>query len=101
MAEMLVGIGSSASAHLSGLLPVIRRLRAPGNVRLGHSCPRRELGYFWCRMAVEQKLGASVWSIGSVAVRGRAVLAPMSGVTDIGFRRIAHRFGATLVVSEM
>jgi tRNA-dihydrouridine synthase B len=33
-------------------------------------------------------------------VRG-AVLAPMSGVTDVGFRRIAHRFGASLVVSEM
>ncbi len=30
-----------------------------------------------------------------------AVLAPMSGVTDIGMRRIAHRFGASLVVSEM
>jgi tRNA-dihydrouridine synthase B len=33
-------------------------------------------------------------------VRG-AVLAPMSGVTDAGFRRVADRFGASLVVSEM
>jgi tRNA-dihydrouridine synthase B len=33
-------------------------------------------------------------------VRG-AVLAPMSGVTDAGFRRTADRFGASLVVSEM
>jgi tRNA-dihydrouridine synthase B len=33
-------------------------------------------------------------------VRG-AVLAPMSGVTDAGFRRAAQRFGASLVVSEM
>ncbi|MEO0497640.1 MAG: tRNA dihydrouridine synthase DusB [Pseudomonadota bacterium] len=32
---------------------------------------------------------------------GRAVLAPMSGVTDVPFRRIASRFGAGLVVSEM
>jgi tRNA-dihydrouridine synthase B len=32
---------------------------------------------------------------------GGAILAPMSGVTDVGFRRIAHRFGASLVVSEM
>ncbi|WP_414462736.1 tRNA dihydrouridine synthase DusB [Hyphomicrobium sp. DY-1] len=30
-----------------------------------------------------------------------AVLAPMSGVTDLPFRRLAHRLGATLVVSEM
>jgi nifR3 family TIM-barrel protein len=30
-----------------------------------------------------------------------AVLAPMSGVTDHGFRRAAQRFGASLVVSEM
>jgi tRNA-dihydrouridine synthase B len=28
-------------------------------------------------------------------------LAPMSGVTDLPFRRIAHRLGATIVVSEM
>ncbi len=39
--------------------------------------------------------------IGPVAVAGRAVLAPMSGVTDLPFRRIARRFGAALVVSEM
>lgn len=32
---------------------------------------------------------------------GRAVLAPLSGVTDVVFRRIARRFGAGLVVSEM
>lgn len=31
----------------------------------------------------------------------RAVLAPMSGVTDLHVRRIAARFGAGLVVSEM
>ncbi len=30
-----------------------------------------------------------------------AFLAPMSGVTDLPFRRIAHDFGAGLVVSEM
>ena len=28
-------------------------------------------------------------------------LAPMSGVSDLPFRRLAHRFGATFVVSEM
>jgi tRNA-dihydrouridine synthase B len=39
--------------------------------------------------------------IGPVALDGRAILAPMSGITDVGFRRIARRFGASLVVSEM
>jgi tRNA-dihydrouridine synthase B len=41
------------------------------------------------------------WMIGPVAVRNRVVLAPMSGVTDLPFRRLAHRFGAGLVVTEM
>lgn len=36
-----------------------------------------------------------------VALASRALLAPMSGVTDIVMRRIAARFGAGLVVSEM
>lgn len=39
--------------------------------------------------------------IGPVVLSGRAALAPMSGVTDIGMRRIAHATGASLVVSEM
>jgi tRNA-dihydrouridine synthase B len=39
--------------------------------------------------------------IGPVVLTGRAVLAPMSGVTDIGMRRVAHAAGASLVVSEM
>ncbi|MCB1533656.1 MAG: tRNA dihydrouridine synthase DusB [Rhodoblastus sp.] len=30
-----------------------------------------------------------------------AILAPMSGITDIGMRRVAARFGAGLVISEM
>jgi tRNA-dihydrouridine synthase B len=48
-------------------------------------------------MTSGDKLGGS-WP--ATRVRG-AILAPMSGVTDVGFRRIAHRFGASLVVSEM
>lgn len=39
--------------------------------------------------------------IGSVAIRNRVVLAPMSGVTDLPFRQLAWRFGAGLVVTEM
>ncbi len=40
-------------------------------------------------------------SVGALTVPGRAFLAPMAGVTDLGMRRAAARFGAGLVVSEM
>lgn len=39
--------------------------------------------------------------VGDVEVPGRAFLAPMSGVTDLPYRRLAARLGAPLVVSEM
>src|SRR4051812_5537455 len=40
-------------------------------------------------------------SIGSLRLPNRVVLAPMSGVTDAPFRRLAAQLGAGLVVSEM
>jgi len=40
-------------------------------------------------------------SIGSVALDDPVVLAPMSGVSDLPFRRLVKRLGAGLVVSEM
>jgi tRNA-dihydrouridine synthase B len=40
-------------------------------------------------------------TLGSHELIGRALLAPMSGVTDHGFRIAAARFGASMVVSEM
>lgn len=40
-------------------------------------------------------------TIGSVALLNRVVLAPMSGVTDLPFRRMVAELGAGLVVSEM
>ena len=39
--------------------------------------------------------------VGGLQLDGRAILAPMSGVTDVFMRRIARRHGASLVVSEM
>ncbi len=39
--------------------------------------------------------------IGGLRLGGRAFLAPMAGVTDLGMRRLAYRFGASLTVSEM
>ena len=44
---------------------------------------------------------ASALHIGPLPLDGRAFLAPMSGITDHGFRKIARRFGASVVVSEM
>src|SRR5215475_7359677 len=40
-------------------------------------------------------------SLGSVRIDDPVILAPMSGVTDLPFRRIVKRLGASLVVSEM
>src|SRR5260370_11006895 len=39
--------------------------------------------------------------VGPLLLDGCAMLAPMSGVTDVGMRRIARRFGATPVFTEM
>ncbi|HMF06319.1 MAG TPA: tRNA dihydrouridine synthase DusB [Methylocella sp.] len=43
----------------------------------------------------------SEWQIAGQQVQGRAILAPMSGVTDLGMRRLAERFGASFTFSEM
>lgn len=39
--------------------------------------------------------------VGGVKLRNRVFLAPMSGITDLPFRRRAYQHGAGLVVSEM
>ncbi|MDR3524045.1 MAG: tRNA dihydrouridine synthase DusB [Acetobacteraceae bacterium] len=39
--------------------------------------------------------------LGSVTIETPVILAPMSGVTDLPFRRLARELGAGLVVSEM
>ena len=52
-------------------------------------------------MRSDQKIGATGFDIGPVRIETGAVLAPLSGVTDVAFRRIAKRLGAGLVVSEM
>lgn len=39
--------------------------------------------------------------IGNVKIEGNIILAPMSGVTDMPFRRLVKKWGASLVVSEM
>lgn len=51
-------------------------------------------------MKPDQKIGGG-FRVGSIQVETPAVLAPLSGVTDVVFRRITKRLGAGLVVSEM
>jgi tRNA-dihydrouridine synthase B len=41
------------------------------------------------------------YRVGRTLVQGAALLAPMSGVTDVAMRRIALRFGAALAPTEM
>ena len=48
-----------------------------------------------------QKSAAPPFAIGDVPLRNPVFLAPMSGVTDVPFRRLAWEFGAGMVVSEM
>ncbi|WP_449255534.1 tRNA dihydrouridine synthase DusB [Bosea sp. (in: a-proteobacteria)] len=47
------------------------------------------------------KAGCSPVQVAGIPIQSRAFLAPMSGVTDIVMRRIAARFRAGVVVSEM
>ena len=39
--------------------------------------------------------------IGNVEIKDPVILAPMTGVSDLAFRRLVKRFGAGMVVSEM
>src|SRR6056300_1464045 len=40
-------------------------------------------------------------TIGNVQLPGQVIAAPMAGVSDQPYRRLARRFGAALAVSEM
>ena len=40
-------------------------------------------------------------AIGPVRIDAPVILAPMTGVTDLPFRRVVKRYGAGLTVSEM
>ncbi len=39
--------------------------------------------------------------LGKIKLKNNIILAPMSGVTDMPYRKLVHKFGAGLVVSEM
>ena len=44
---------------------------------------------------------SNVLQIGDVTVPGKVLLAPMTGITDLPFRRVASRLGAAYVATEM
>jgi len=56
------------------------------------------------KMTTAEKVGVGArpaLQIGAARLSGRALLAPMAGVTDPAMRRIAERYGASATVSEM
>jgi tRNA-dihydrouridine synthase B len=44
---------------------------------------------------------AREFKVGSLTLNGRVFLAPMAGYTDTAFRRLARRYGAAMVITEM
>ena len=56
-------------------------------------------------MAVPVLLGEYMkeqnWSIGSVAIDGKVILAPMAGVSDIAYRLLAKDHKASMVCTEL
>lgn len=48
-----------------------------------------------------KEINNDTWYIGKVAIAGKAVLAPMAGVSDIAYRLLAKEQGAALVCTEM
>ncbi|HUO58481.1 MAG TPA: tRNA dihydrouridine synthase DusB [bacterium] len=44
---------------------------------------------------------AREFKVGNVTLNGRVFLAPMAGYTDTAFRRLARRYGAAMVITEM
>src|ERR1700690_3760893 len=48
-----------------------------------------------------KQIAGGCLQIGPVKVPNRVILAPMTGITDAPFRRLAERHGVGLVVSEM
>ncbi|MGL4824702.1 MAG: tRNA-dihydrouridine synthase, partial [Alphaproteobacteria bacterium] len=50
---------------------------------------------------IQPAFSARPLQIGPITLRDNVILAPLSGVTDMPFRRLVKRYGASLVISEM
>ena len=76
--------------------------RAPYTALHNSACVTRVIDYsVGVNFTAQNIASPQVWRLGALPVAGRAILAPLSGVTDVGMRRAAQSFGASLVVSEM
>lgn len=53
------------------------------------------------RRGKRTRIGQVIGPLAGIGQSGTVALAPMAGITDLPFRRLAVRFGAGLVVSEM
>jgi tRNA-dihydrouridine synthase B len=49
----------------------------------------------------DEFLGSAALEVGPLRLDGRAFLAPMAGMSDVGMRRLAQNFGAALTITEM
>ncbi len=54
-----------------------------------------------CYSAIFLLINLLMIKIGNINLESNVLLAPMSGVTDLPFRRLVKGFGASLVISEM
>lgn len=52
-------------------------------------------------MVLNEKGDNMKWKIGNVEIKNRVVLAPMAGISNSSFRRIAKEMGCGLIVAEM
>ncbi len=50
---------------------------------------------------MERAMTAAYLKIGDTQIKGRVLIAPMTGVSDLPFRRMAHKLGAPYAATEM
>src|SRR5579871_4785448 len=92
-----VGAGVDVMGVVSDNPPRASRPRGAGS-----SCVPCANDYTVGKMNSADNLGAPLpLRIGPHELDGAVMLAPMSGISDLAMRRIARRFGAALVFSEM
>lgn len=82
---------------LHATLPIIKRPTTDH----GLSRSRVLIVMLWARPLISHHGFRIMFRIGQYLISGRAVLAPMAGITDRPFRNLCRRFGAALAVSEM
>lgn len=93
----------SSDVQMTAATPAGATCQPEGSVRPGASASSRASGGASDRMSggPPGATGGGAIDCGPLRLANPVALAPMSGVSDLPFRRLAHRLGAGLVVSEM